>query len=187
MEKVNYFDLFKAYFKIGLILLSGGYVIVPIMQDIIVNKKHWITNEELIDFYCIAGCLPGIVAINTSILTAYKIGKFKGVLSAVFGISLSPFISIIIIARLFSGIMNLEFIQSLFWGINLSVIILIYLALKDMWKKSMVDLFCAFWYVFIIVLAILKISPAVLILSSILLGLIIGIVKKFLTKENKNA
>ena len=80
--------------------------------------------------------------------------------------------------------MEIPFIESLFWGVNLSVIVLIYLALKEMWSKSIVDLFSAFWFVFILFLALIKVNPAYLIIGSIILGVIFQIIKE---KRDKNA
>ena len=173
MEKINSINLFKAFFKIGAILLGGGYVIVPILEEMLVQKRNWLTKEEVIDFYCVAQCLPGIVAINTAILIGNKLLKLKGALVSVFAFSLSPIISIIIIAKLINYIIKIPFIESIFWGVNISVIVLIYLALKDMWKKSMQDIFCYIWFLLILFLALIKVNPAVLIIFSIIFGLFI--------------
>ncbi len=182
MEKVSFFNIFKAFFKIGLILLGGGYVIIPIMKTELLEKRNWLSDDEICDFYCVSQCLPGIIAINMSILVGYKLLKIKGVLASVLGMSLSPFVSIIIVAKLLNQIMQISFMEGLFWGVNLSVIILIYLTLKEMWKKSIVDNFTTFWFLFILVLSFFKISPAVLIILSIFLGFILQIVK-----DRKNA
>ena len=173
MQKINSLNLFKAFFTIGLILLGGGYVIVPVMEDIIVKKRNWISHDELVDFYCVAQCLPGIVAINTSILVANKVMGLKGAVISVFGLALSPFISIVLIAKFINYIIGIPFIESIFWGVNISVIILIYLALKDIWRNSMQDIFCYVWFFIILFLSFLKINPAILILISILLGIVI--------------
>lgn len=175
-------NIFIAFFKIGLILLGGGYVIVPIIKKELIEKRNWLNDEELCDYYCVAQCLPGIIAINTSVLVGYKLAKFKGALTAVFGISLSPIITILIVAKLIDKIMNISYIEGIFWGVNLSVIILIYLAIKDIWKNSIIDIFTTFWFILMLTLTILKINPAILIITSIVLGLIIQFIK-----EKKNA
>ena len=173
MYKINIINIFKAFFKIGLILLGGGYVIVPVMEEILIEKRKWITHDELIDFYCVAQCLPGIIAINTSVLVGNKLLKTKGAITAILGLSLSPIVSIIIIAKLINYIIKAPFIESIFWGVNIAVIILIYLALKEMWQKSMNDVFCYVWFLIILLLSIFKVSPAILIFLSVVLGLII--------------
>lgn len=183
MKKISFFEVFKVFLKIGIILLGGGYVIIPIMKNELIEKRNWLNEDELCDYYCVSQCLPGIIAANMSILVGYKLAKIKGALAAIIGMSLSPFVSIVIIAHLLDKILAISFIESFFWGINLSVIVLIYLALKEMWSKSIVDLFSAFWFVFILVLALLKINPAYLIIASIVLGIIFQIIKE---KRDKN-
>ena len=177
---MNFKELFRAFFKIGLILLGGGYVIVPVIQEELVEKRAWLTHDELIDYYCVAQCLPGIVAINTSILVGYKLAKIKGVLISVFALVLSPFISIVLIAKLLTLIMHIPFIESVFWGVNISVIVLIYLALKEMWQNSLVDKLSYFWFFLILILSF-YISPAILIIFSILFGIAL-----YFIKEKKN-
>lgn len=175
--KISFFEIYKLFLKIGAVLLGGGYVVIPIMKSELVEKRNWLTEQELCDYYCVSQCLPGIIAINMSILTGYKLLKIKGALASVFGMATSPFISILIVAGLLDKIMHIPFIDGVFWGVNLSVIVLIYLALKEMWQKSMVDLFCVAWFLAILALSLIKVSPAILIILSILLGVIFHFMK----------
>lgn len=179
---INLINIYKVFFKIGMILLGGGYVIIPIMQSELVEKRAWLNEQELCDYYCVSQCLPGIVAINTSILVGYKLLKFKGAIASILGIATSPIISIIIIANLLDKIINIPFIDGVFWGVNISVIILIYLALKEIWQKSIVDFLSGFWFLLILVLSLLKVSPVVLIIGSIFVGAL-----SYLVKGEKNA
>ncbi len=176
--KANLLNIFKVFVKIGLVLLGGGYVIIPIMQSEIVEKRGWIDKDELLDYYCVSQCLPGIIAINMAILVGYKLAKMKGAIVSTFAMSLTPFISIVLIASFMQKIMHLQYIEGLFWGVNLSVIVLIYLTLKEMWKKSITDFFTIFWFVLIFLLSAFKISPAILIIVSILLGALMGAIKR---------
>ena len=184
MKKISFFDVFNVFLKIGIILLGGGYVIIPVMKSELIEKRNWLNEDELCDYYCVSQCLPGIIAANMSILVGYKMAKIKGALAAILGMSFSPFISIVIIAHLLNKILAIPFIESLFWGVNLSVIVLIYLALKEMWSKSIVDIFSAFWFIFILFLALIKVNPAFLIIGSIVLGIIFQIIKE---RKDKNA
>ena len=178
----SFLNIYLAFLKIGAILLGGGYVIVPIMQSELVEKRNWLTEQELCDYYCVSQCLPGIIAVNMSILVGYKLLKTKGLIASVVGMATSPIIAILIIANLLNQIMNLSFIEGVFWGVNLSVIVLIYLAIKEMWQKSITDIFSTLWFLLILILSILKINPIYLILSSIILGILI-----YLTRGKKNA
>lgn len=178
MQKPTLLNIFKVFVKIGLILLGGGYVIIPIMQNEIVEKRGWIDKDELLDYYCVSQCLPGIIAINMSILVGCKLARTKGAVVSVLAMSFTPFVSIVIIATFMQKIMHLKYIEGLFWGINLCVIVLIYLALKEMWKKTMVDIFAVAWFILVLVLSILKISPAILIIASILFAVTLEAFKR---------
>ena len=178
MNKVSFLNIFLVFLKIGAILLGGGYVIVPIMQSELVEKRNWINNDELCDFYCVSQCLPGIIAINMSILVGCKLLNTKGALAAIFGMSFSPFVVNLIIANFMEKILKIPYMDGVFWGVNLAVIVLIYLAIKEMWKKSIVDKFSIFWFLFILLLSALKINPAYLIIGSIFFGVIIQLLKE---------
>lgn len=186
MKKISLIQMFKVFLKIGAILLGGGYVIVPIMKNELVEKRNWLTEDELIDYYCLTQCLPGIIAINMSILVGYKLKKFLGALFCVFAISLSPIFVILLLANLISKIVNIPFIEGVFAGVNLSVIILIYLTVKEMWKKSLIDILTYVWFFIILGLSILKISPVKLILISIIFGLLLQLIKDVKNKEVNN-
>lgn len=178
MEKISFLNIFKAFFKIGVILLGGGYVIVPIVKTELIEKRNWLNKDELCDYYCVSQCLSGIIAMNMAILIGYKLSKLKGVIASVLGITFSPFVSIVLVALFLNQILNISFMKGIFWGVNLSVIVLIYLTVKDMWEKSLVDYFSWFWFIFILILTVLKISPIILIITSILLGFVIQLIKE---------
>ena len=177
MINSSFLNIYLAFLKIGAILLGGGYVIVPIMQSELVEKRNWLTEQELCDYYCVSQCLPGIIAVNMSILVGFKLLKTRGIFASVLGMATSPVIAILLIANALNQIMNISFIDGIFWGVNLSVIVLIYLAVKEMWTKSIVDFFSAFWFLLILVLSILKVNPIYLILGSIALGLLIYFIR----------
>lgn len=185
MEEINVKNLFKVFLKIGIILLGGGYVIIPIMKTELIEKRNWLKEEELLDFYCVAQCLSGIIAVNMAILVGFKLLKLKGALTTLFAMSFSPFISIVLIAGILDKIIKIPFMEGVFWGVNLCVIVLIYLTLKEMWSKSIVDKFSVFWFILILILSIFKVNPAILIIFSIVLGVFIELIKRI--KEGKNA
>ena len=182
MQNTSLLNIFKAFFKIGVILLGGGYVIVPVMMDELVKKRDWLTDDEVCNYYCVCQCLPGIIAINMSILVGYKLKKIFGAITALFAMVLSPFISII--AHIIHRVSDIPFIDSIFYGVNISVIVLIYLAIKDIWKKSITDKLTLFWFIFILALSIFKISPVILILTSIALGILFQKFKGVKNNEN---
>ena len=66
---INLYNIFKTFFKVGTLLLGGGYVILPLLTNELVDKRKWITSEELCEFYAIGASLPGIIAANTAVFT----------------------------------------------------------------------------------------------------------------------
>ena len=178
MEKTLY-QIFKTFFKVGTLLLGGGYVILPLLQSELVDKKNWINDDELCEYYALSQSVPGIIAANTAIFVGYKLRRTAGAFVATLGIVMPAFISIIIVARLLEEIIKLKFIQSIFWGVGIGVLILIFLAVNEMWRKSIVDKFtCWIFFIIFILSACFKAPPAALIILAIFIGLWLPFQKK---------
>jgi len=135
MEKTLY-QIFKTFFKVGTLLLGGGYVILPLLQSELVDKKKWIDDDELCEYYALGHSIPGIIAANVSIFVGYKLKRTAGAFAAIAGIVTPAFVSIIILAKILEEVIKLKFVQSVFWGVGIGVLILIFLAVKEIWKKS---------------------------------------------------
>ena len=168
---------------IGLQLLGGGYVIVPLMKKNLIEKKNWITESELTDFYALSQTIPGVIAINISAFTGYKLRGKSGALTAIIGTITTPIIFILLIATVMEYLLKISFTQSIFWGVSIAVIILIYLSIKEMWQNSLVDI--PSWIIFILTFALsffVKLSPVCIIIISITLGILICLAKARLSK-----
>ena len=179
--KISLLKLFLIFVKIGTILLGGGYVILPILRAEFVKRYKLITEEELIEYFAISQSLPGIIAANISIFVGYKLHKTLGAIVACLGVNTSPFICIVLLATLISTFVGPPAMQGLFWGIGIGVIILLISAIKEMWLKSVTDIFSLL--IFLVALAVLlktNISPVIVIISSAIAGIIY---KQFIRKE----
>ncbi len=171
MEK-TFYNIFKTFFKVGTLLLGGGYVILPLLQSELVDKRDWVDNEELCEYYALGQSVPGVIAVNMSAFVGYKLLGFWGSVAAMFGIVLPSFLAIVIIARMLDEIVGLKFIQSIFWGVGIGVLMLIFLAVKEMWMKSIVDKYTSWVFFFVFILsACCKVSPGILIVAAIFLGI----------------
>lgn len=178
MEKSLY-QIFKAFFKVGTLLLGGGYVILPLLQAELVDKRGWIEDEELCEYFALGQSIPGIIAANVSIFVGYRLRKFWGALAAILGVILPAFIAIVILAKIVSEIAGLKFIQNIFWGVGIGVLMLIFLAIKEVWKKSVTDKFsCWIFFITFVMSACFKAPPATLIILAVFIGLWLQFSKK---------
>lgn len=172
MEK-TWYSIFKTFFKVGLLLLGGGYVILPLLTSELVDKKGWITSEELCEYYALGASLPGIIAVNTAIFTGRKLLGRIGALAAVLGMILPAFIAIILLASILSEIISNQYVQYIFWGVGVGVIVLLFLAVKEMWKKSVTDKFSFGVYIICLILALCgKIPLSIIIIGALISGVI---------------
>lgn len=166
------FDMFISFLKIGALLLGGGYVIVPLLNNELVDKKAWVTKEDVIDFYALGQCVPGIIAANTTLFIGYKLRGKAGALAAFFGLILPPFLCIILLASFLGKIAENVIMNDVFWGVNVAIIILLFLTVKEVWAKSVVDKFTLFVFILILGLMLFGVSPSVSIVLSAFLGIL---------------
>lgn len=175
MEKSLY-NIYKTFFKVGTLLLGGGYVILPLLQSELVEKRSWIDNDELCEYTALSQSIPGLIAANLSIFVGYKLKRTMGALAAISGMITPAFLSIVILAKILEEVIKLKFIQGIFWGVGIGVLVLIYLAVKEIWHKSIIDKFTfGVFFVIFLLSVCLKISPAIL----IILVIIVGILRQF--------
>ena len=129
-------ELFLTFFKIGAFTFGGGYAMIPIIQEELVEKKKWIDDIEFMDAIALAQASPGPVAVNTSIYCGYKLMGFKGALACTLGTVLPSFIIILIIANFFYQFRTNPIVDQIFMGIRPAVVALILSAVYKMWTKS---------------------------------------------------
>lgn len=186
MEK-SFYSIFKTFFKVGTLLLGGGYVILPLLTSELVEKKKWITSDELCEYYALGASLPGIIAANTAIFTGRKLLGRKGAIAATIGIVMPAFLAIVLLASILSEIVSKPSVQHIFWGVGIGVITLLYLAVKEMWTKCVTDKFTVTVYLVCLILALSgKIPLSLIIIGAIVTGIIYQkIQNKKKTEENK--
>ena len=98
---IFYLKAFGTFFKIGLFTIGGGYAMVPLIEEEVVNRKHWLSQEEFIDLLAVSHSVPGVFAVNFSIFIGYKLRKFPGALALALGAILPSFLIILAIALFF--------------------------------------------------------------------------------------
>jgi len=129
------FDLFYTFFKIGLFTFGGGYAMISQIKEETVEKKKWITEDELLDIITIAESTPGPIAINVATFIGCKQRKVLGSIFATLGVVLPSFIIIFIISQFIEKFMTYEIVKYAFVGINTAVAFLICKTGIEMAKK----------------------------------------------------
>ena len=162
MKKISLIEIYLIFLKIGMQLLGGGYVILPLLSKYLVKEREILTQEELIDYFALSQCIPGIIAGNISIFTGYKMHRTLGAITAILGVITAPFLTIILFAHILMNEFNNEWVQAAFYGIKISVIILVLLTIKEMWTKSVNSKFtCILFFILLLMLLLFNISPAI--------------------------
>jgi len=129
-------SMFKAFFKIGLFTFGGGYSMLPMLEREVVNRHRWATMEELLDYFAIGQCTPGLIAVNTAIFIGYKRRGVAGGIASALGVVMPSLLVILGIAALLSNFMHIELIQYAFGGIRIAVGALILGTLIKLAKSS---------------------------------------------------
>ena len=128
-------DLFLTFAKIGLFTFGGGYAMLAMIENICVERKKWITHDEMMNITVIAESTPGPIAINCAPFTGYKKAGFAGALSATLGMIVPSFTIIYLISMFLDNFLQLTIIANAFKGIKIAVGVLILNAAVTMIKK----------------------------------------------------
>lgn len=114
-------DLFRTFFAIGSLTFGGGYAMLPMLEREIVQKRGWSTQEELLDYFAIGQCTPGIIAVNTATFVGYKVKGIIGGVVATFGVVSPSLVIISLIAMVLEQFMDIIWVQHAFSGIRIAV------------------------------------------------------------------
>lgn len=172
-------ELFSAFFKIGLFTFGGGYAMLPMIEKEVVERKKWASMEEVMDYFAIGQCTPGVIAVNTATFVGYKIKGILGGVFATIGVITPSIIIISIIASFLRMIYDNPIIKHAFSGISIAVCALLLQALIKFYNKSVKNVFS-----FIIAIAafllsfVFGVSPVIIIVAAGICGAIYGKAKK---------
>ena len=155
-------DMFFTFARIGGLTFGGGYAMLPMLQEEVVEKRGWATEDELMDYYAVGQCTPGVIAVNTATFIGYKQKGIPGSIFATAGV-ISPSILIIgIIAAFIRNFAELAAVKNAFAGIRVCVCVLIFNAVSKLYKKAVIDLPTTVIFVLVFLGSVLfDVSPAV--------------------------
>ena len=170
-----YWESFKTFFKIGMFTLGGGYAMIPIIEEEVVNRHRWVDKEEMLDLIAIAQSCPGVFAINISIFVGYKLRKVRGAIATALGTALPSFLISLAIAMFFHQFEDNRYIAAMFRGIRPAVVALIAVPTFNLGKSAQLNRF-TMWIPVVSALLIwlLGVSPIWIIIAAGLGGYIWG-------------
>ena len=173
-EMKKLLDIFLIFLKIGSFTFGGGYAMIPLIEEEIVQKKKWVTSEDIIDLFAVAESIPGAIAINTATFIGYKIAGKKGAIVANIGVIIPSVTIITLIASVFARFQDNHIVQAALLGIRSCVVALILLAAISVGRKAIRDSITAILALLALLsIAFLGVHPIFAIISGALIGLII--------------
>lgn len=173
------FDLFLTFLRIGACTFGGGYAILPILQREIVEGKRWATEQDIIDYYAIAQCTPGIIGVNTASFVGARVGGTAGAFLATIGFVLPSYVIIVVIAAFLNRFAEIEFVQNAFNGIQVVVCALVLRAVWKMLRIGVVDRLTALIFLAtFLAIAVFRLPSIALIAAAALIGLVAGAVRE---------
>lgn len=132
-------ELYLTFFRIGAVTFGGGYAMLPILQREVVEKKNWATDEELVDYFAIGQCTPGIIAVNTATFIGRKIRGISGGVIATLGMVSPSVVIISVIAALINNFADIGWVQDALGGIRVCVCVFILNAVVKLYKSAVKD------------------------------------------------
>ena len=179
-------DLFLTFARVGLFTFGGGYAMLPMLQNEVVEKKGWATHEEMLDYYAIGQCTPGVIAVNTATFIGFK---RRGIIGGVFATAGVVFPSLVIISGItafLKSISDFEAVTHAFSAIRVAVGVLILNSVIKISRLTMKNKLCAITALLAFLSAVvLSASPVIIVLAASLTGLFLPLLKPEKGKEGK--
>ena len=179
----NLLSLFLTFAKIGSITFGGGLTMLPLLTREIVQKKKWATEEELLDYYAVGQCTPGIIAVNTATFIGYYQAGVLGGIFATLGMVTPSVIIITVVASILQNFMDYPIVASALTGINAIVCALLAHTVITLGKKSLVNVVPVVLFIIgLVACFIFDITPILLVIFGGIVGIISTKIKEGKTK-----
>ena len=167
-------SLFLSFAKVGVMTFGGGYAMIPILEREIVDKQGWASSEELMDYYAVGQCTPGVIAVNTATFIGYKIAGPLGGIVATLGVVFPSVVIICIIAGVLTNFADIPAVKSAFTAIRVCVCVLIFNAVLKLWKGAVKDKAGLVLFLIVFILSLFfDISPVVFVVMCAMAGLLL--------------
>ena len=167
-------DLFFTFAKVGVMTFGGGYAMLPILQREVVDNKGWATEEELMDYFAIGQCTPGVIAVNTATFIGQKQGGTIAAIFTTLGVVFPSLVIISLLAGVIEAFSHLAWVQNAFGGIRVCVCVLITNAVVKLFKKAVVDKITLVIFLAVALgSTLLDISPVIFVILAAVAGITI--------------
>lgn len=167
-------EMFLTFAKVGVMTFGGGYAMLPILQREVVENKGWATEEELMDYFAIGQCTPGVIAVNTATFIGQKLKGFWGAVFATVGVVFPSLVIISLLAGVIEAFSHIIWVQHAFGGIRVCVCVLITNAVVKLFKKAVVDIPTMVIFLAVCLGSILlDVSPVIFVVIAAFAGIIL--------------
>ena len=173
-----YLDLFITFARIGGLTFGGGYAMLPMLEREVVDHRHWATSDELMDYYAIGQCTPGVIAVNTATFVGRSVKGIPGGIIATLGVAFPSLVIITIIAALISNFADIPAVARAFAGIRIGVCVLVFNAVLKLGKAAIKD--SPSMIIFLIVFlgsSLLDVSPVIFVILAAIAGILLQVKK----------
>ena len=172
----QYLDLFLTFARVGVMTFGGGYAMLPILEREVVDGKGWATSEELMDYYAVGQCTPGVIAVNTATFIGQKQAGNLGGIVATLGIVFPSLVIITAIAGVLTNFSHLAVVQNAFAGIRVCVCVLVFNAVVKLWKNAVVDKWSLLLFLAVFLLSLLlDVSPVSFVIITAAAGILLTV------------
>lgn len=175
----QFLELYFAFVKIGAFTFGGGLAMMPIMQRELIEKRGWVSEEELIDYFAIGQSTPGIIAVNVATFVGYKKLGWLGGIIGTLGVVTPSWVIIMLLAGAISSVDKYPLAQRALRGINVAVAALLTSVIVKFTKRTIKN----FWNALFMLLAFaliyfFKVQSVWIILSSLIIGCLLTLYKQ---------
>ena len=175
----EFLELYLAFVKIGAFTFGGGLAMMPIMQRELIEKRGWLTEEELIDYFAIGQSTPGIIAVNVSTFVGYKrLGVLGGIIGTI-GVVTPSWVIIMLLAGAISSVDKYPLAQKALKGINVAVAALLTSVIVKFSKKTIKNIWNALFMLLAFALIyFLKVQSVWIIIAALVIGCLLTLYRQ---------
>ena len=171
-------ELTWTFIRIGCMMFGGGYVMLPLLQREVVEKKGWVSQEELLDCFAISQCTPGVIAVNAATFVGYRRKGVVGSIFATVGVIVPALLIICVLAGVLQQVSHYPAVINAFAGIRVAVAALVSATLWKLYRKSVKGAFGNGLFAAALILTVLGINPVWVALGAVLLGILSTVRRK---------